>query len=297
MTSEPRSWLFVPGDDERKIARSADAPADALIFDLEDAVVPERRPAARTLLGELLSAPPRSGAEQWVRVNPLDTTDALPDLAAIVRPHLRGVVLPKIRGGADVIALDGHLSALERDAGMAAGTVQIMVVATETPEALFRLGELVGASPRLAACTWGAEDLSTALGASTNRAEDGSWDSPYELARSLGLFAARAAGAQPLDTLHAAFTDDEGLVASARRADRQGFTGKLAIHPRQVPIINQAFIPSAEAIIEARAVVDAFAAAPGVGTVSLEGRMLDRPHLTQAERVLARAAHTDTPGD
>ena len=297
MTSEPRSWLFVPGDDERKLARSADAPADALIFDLEDAVVPERRPAARAMVGELVSAPPRSGATQWVRVNPLDTSDALADLAAVVRPHLHGIVLPKIRGGGDVVALDGHLGALERETEIEAGSVQIMVVATETPEALFRLGELIGASPRLTACTWGAEDLSTALGASTSRTEDGSWDSPYELARSLCLFAARAAGAQPLDTLHAAFNDDEGLADAARRADRQGFTGKLAIHPRQVPIINEAFTPTAETIAEARAVVAAFAAAPGVGTVSLDGRMLDRPHLTQAERVLERAARTSATRD
>ena len=292
VTREHRSWLFVPGDDERKLARSAESPADALIYDLEDAVVPDRRSVARELVGAIVASPPTSAAAPWVRINPLDTPDALADLTAVVRPHLAGIVLPKIRSGADVTALARHLDELEPRAGMAAGTVGIMVVATETPEMLFRLGELVGASPRLQACTWGAEDLSTALGASTNRADDGAWDSPYELARSLALFAARAADAQPVDTLHAAFTDDAGLTAAAQRAARQGFTGMLAIHPRQVPIINEQMTPSAEAVAEAHAVVAAFAARPDAGTVSLEGRMLDRPHLTQAQRLLQRAAAT-----
>lgn len=287
---EARSWLFVPGDDERKLARSADAGADALIYDLEDAVVPDRRATARALLGALVSEPNPGRAARWVRVNPLDTPDALLDLAAVVRPHLDGIVLPKIRSGADVAALDHHLSTFEADAGMADGTVAITVVATETPEVLFRLGELAGASPRLRACTWGAEDLSTALGATGNKGEDGSWDAPFELARSLCLFAARAADAQPVDTLHAAFTDDDGLAASTRRAARHGFTGKLAIHPRQVPIINEHLTPSPAALDEALAVVAAFAAQPAAGAVSLDGRMLDRPHLTQAERLLARAA-------
>lgn len=290
VTTEHRTWLFVPGDDERKLSRSADAGADALIFDLEDAVVPERRPAARELIAALLSSPPAGRAALWVRVNPIDTPEAVDDLAAVIHPNLAGIVLPKIRRGADVVQLDHQLERLEREAGVVAGSVRIMVVATETPEMVLRMNELIDVSPRLTACTWGAEDLSTALGASTNRADDGAWDSPYELARSLCLVVARAADAQPVDTLHAAFTDDEGLAASARRAARQGFTGKLAIHPRQVPIINEAFTPSAEAVDEARAVVAAFAAQPGAGTVSLDGRMLDRPHLTQAQNLLQRAS-------
>jgi citrate lyase subunit beta/citryl-CoA lyase len=294
MTVEHRSWLFVPGDDEHKLAKGADSPADALIFDLEDAVVPERRPAARALLREVLGSPAGRSA-RWVRVNPLDTPDAQDDLAAVVVPGLAGIVLPKIRRGADVSALDQRLGELEAAAGMDPGSVQIAVVATETPEVLFRLGELIDASPRLAGCTWGAEDLSAALGATTNKADDGGWDSPYELARSLCLFAAVAAGAQPIDTLHAAFNDDEGLAASTRRAARQGFTGRLAIHPRQVPIINECLTPSAEMVEEANAVVAAFAAQPGVGTVSLDGRMLDRPHLVQAERVLQRAVAAGRP--
>jgi citrate lyase subunit beta/citryl-CoA lyase len=287
--AEPRSWLFVPGDDERKLATAPGAGADALILDLEDAVVAERRPAARALVRAFLDGP-APGAQRWVRVNPVDGPDVLDDLAAVVGPGLDGVVLPKVRGGADVLAADHFLSALEARAGVTPGRVRLAVVATEVPEALFRLGELAGCSPRLAVCTWGAEDLGTALGASTNRAEDGRWDEPYALARSLCLLAARAAGVQPVDTLHAAFEDDEGLAEATRLAARQGFTGKLAIHPRQVPIINAGFTPTAEAVGEAEAVVAAFAASPGVGTVSLDGRMLDRPHLVQAERLLERAA-------
>ncbi len=290
MSVENRSWLFTPGDDERKIARAVGAGADAVIFDLEDAVTPERRPAARAIVGAVVSEPPARACQHWVRVNPLDTPDALVDLAAVVRPHLAGIVLPKVRRATDVTTLANYLSALEGREAMAPGSVGIMVVATETPEMMFRLGDLAGSSPRLQACTWGAEDLSAALGAATNKADDGEWDSPYQLARSLCLFAAGAAGVQPVDTLFAEFGDDEGLAAATRLARRQGFTGKLAIHPRQVPIINEHFTPSADDVAEAEAVVAAFAANADAGTVSLAGRMLDRPHLTQAERVLRRAA-------
>ena len=227
-----------------------------------------------------------------MRVNPLDTPDALADLAAVVRPHLAGIVLPKIRRAADVTTLDHYLSALEVREGVEPGSIGIMVVATETPEMMFRLGDLAGSSPRLRACTWGAEDLGTALGAATNKAADGDWDGPYQLARSLCLFAAGAAGVQPVDTLFAEFDDDDGLVAATRLARRQGFTGKIAIHPRQVPIINEHLTPSADEVADAEAVVAAFAAQADAGTVSLDGRMLDRPHLTQAERVLARAVAT-----
>jgi len=292
MSGENRSWLFVPGDDERKIARAATASADALIFDLEDAVTAARRPAARVLVGDVVAEPPAGASQLWVRVNPLDTPDALADLVAVVRPHLAGIVLPKIRRAADVTTLDHYLTALEAREGISPGSVGIMVVATETPEMMFRLGDLAGSSERLRACTWGAEDLSTALGAATNKAADGDWDVPYQLARTLCLFAAGAAGVQAVDTLFAGFNDDDGLVASTRLARRQGFTGKLAIHPRQVPIINEHLTPSADDVAEAEAVVAAFAAQADAGTVSLDGHMLDRPHLTQAERVLARASST-----
>ncbi len=290
MTTENRSWLFVPGDDERKLARSREAGADALIFDLEDAVLADRRVPARQLVREALAESAAGRAERWVRINPLDSPDALADLVSVVGAGLDGVVLPKIQGASEVTRLDHYLAALEAREGMAPGSVRIMVVATETPEVLFRLGDLAGSSPRLTACTWGAEDLSAAVGATTNRAEGGAWDTPYQLARSLCLFAAHAAGAQAVDTLLASLTDDAALAESTRSAARQGFTGKLAIHPRQVPIINEHMTPSAEEIAAAEAVVGAFAARSGAGAVALDGRMLDRPHLVQAERVLARAA-------
>lgn len=189
-----------------------------------------------------------------------------------------------------------YLSALEARDGLDVGSVDVIVVATETPEMMFRLDELAGSSPRLRACSWGAEDLATALGAATNKGPDGGFDTPYQLARSLCLFAAGAAGVQAVDTLHGTFRDDEGLLASTRLALRQGFTGKLAIHPRQVPIINEALTPSAEDLAEANTVIEAFAAAPGAGAVALDGRMLDRPHLVQAERLVARATGTDRGG-
>jgi len=300
--TENRSWLFAPGDDERKIAKAGDAGADAVILDLEDAVTAARRPVARALVSDVVSAPPAGASEHWVRVNPLDTPDALPDLAAAVRPHLTGIVLPKIRSAADVTTLDHYLAALEAGEGIEHGSIGIMVIATETPEMMFRLGDLAGSSQRLRACTWGAEDLSTALGAATNKGAaagpfEGDWDGPYRLARSLCLFAAVAAGAQPVDTLLADFRDDDALAESTRLARRQGFTGRIAIHPRQVPIINEHFAPSTDDVGQAEAVVAAFAAQPDAGTVSLEGRMLDRPHLTQAERVLARAGAASLRSD
>lgn len=288
MHSENRSWLFVPGDDERKIVKAATVGADAVIFDLEDAVTAERRPAARLLVAEVLAGPQPVGTEYWVRINPLDTPEAIADLAVVVGPGLMGIVLPKIQAGADVATLSHYLTALEARAGITPMSVGIMVVATETPEMMFRLGDLAGVSTRLRACTWGAEDLSTALGAATNKAADGGWDDPYRLARSLCLFAARAAKAQPVDTLQADFRDDAALIASTTAARRQGFTGRLAIHPGQVAIINEHFGASAQDIAHARDVVNAFAAKPGVGAVQLNGNMLDRPHLVQAERLLAR---------
>ncbi|MGH9271599.1 MAG: HpcH/HpaI aldolase/citrate lyase family protein [Ilumatobacteraceae bacterium] len=289
MSLERRSWLFVPGDDERKIAKAQSAGADAVVLDLEDAVTTARRPVARAIVGDITSQTPPGVGELWVRINPLDTPDALADLAAVVRPHLAGVVLPKIRRASDVTTLDDFLSALEVGEGMARGSVGIMVVATETPEMMFRLGDLAESSQRLQACTWGAEDLSTAVGASTNKAADGDWDDPYRLARSLCLLAAVAAAVQPVDTVFTELADDAGLAAATRLAGKQGFTGKVAIHPRQVPIINEHFTPSAIEVADAEAVVAAFAARADAGTVAHEGRMLDRPHLVQAERLLARA--------
>ncbi len=285
----PRSYLFVPGDSDRKIAKTAETDADALIYDLEDAVLPDRKPPAREMIRATLEGVAAPPFQRWVRINPLDTDDALKDLSAIVCANLDGIVQPKIRTGADITMLCHILSALETREGVAQGRIRIFTIATETPEIMFRLDELAGASPRLAATSWGGEDLGAALGAENNRDEKGNWDKPYELARSLCLFAAVAAGVQPVDTVQTDFRDDDSLRLETRAARRQGFTGKIAIHPRQVPIINETLTPTAEDVAHAEAVVAAFDQGGGSGAVSLDGQMLDIPHRTQALRIIERA--------
>lgn len=293
-----RSMLFVPGDSERKLARSESSAADALILDLEDSVAAERTAIAREMVRAYLdSHPDRSARQLWVRINPLDTEKALPDLAAIIGGRPDGIMLPKPGSGADVTKLDHFLSALESRDGVAAGSVRIIPVATETASALFTLGSYAGCSPRLVGMTWGAEDLAAALGASTNQAEAGGYAAPYELARSLCLAGAVSAAVQPIDTLYADFRDEAGLVANAKASRRMGFTGRLAIHPAQVDPINQAYTPDAAEIAHARRVVAAFASAPGVGVVGLDGMMLDMPHLKQARRILAVGGTEAPPTD
>jgi len=280
----------VPGDSERKLAKAEAIGADALILDLEDAVAAERRPQARGLVREYLSG--RRGArrpELWVRVNPLDTSDALADLAAVVAGAPDGIVVPKTDSAADVVRLDHYLAALEAREGVPIGSTRILPVATETARALFHLDSYAGASARLHGLTWGAEDLPAALGATTNRGPDGELAFVYQLARALCLAAAVAAGVQPVDTVYPDFRDGAGLEKNAARARMDGFTGKIAIHPDQVAIIQQAFSPTAEELAHARRVVAAFAASPSAGTVALDGKMLDRPHLKQAENVLRTA--------
>jgi len=287
-----RSFLFVPGDSERKLAKGVGSGADALILDLEDSVAPARKTAARGTVAEQLRSRAAGGPERWVRVNPLDE-GGVADLAAVVGPGLDGVVLPKIDGAGDVVRLGHYLDALECRAGMASGSVRILPIATETPRAPFGLaGFAERVLPRLYGLTWGPEDLGTALGASTNRDETGEFAFTYRMVRSLCLMAARAAGVEPVDTIHADFRDPEGLARTSAAAAREGFTGRLAIHPDQVPIINRAFSPSAAEVEQARRVLAAFAADPEAGVVGLDGKMLDIPHRKQAERVLARqAAH------
>jgi citrate lyase subunit beta/citryl-CoA lyase len=257
------------------------AGADALILDLEDAVAPSAKSEARRHVAEFLNA--NSSARLWVRINPLDGDEADKDLGAILASHPDGIVLPKAEGGASVAELTRRLS----ERGNA--TAQILAIATETPAAMFQLGSY-GGSKRLAGLTWGAEDLPAAIGAATSREPDGRFTPPYELARSLCLFGAAAAGVAPIETVYPAFRDLEGLAAYAARARRDGFTGMMAIHPDQVPVINVAFTPSEAEVAHARAVVAAFEAQPGAGTLSLDGRMIDRPHLVQAQRTLAAAA-------
>jgi citrate lyase subunit beta / citryl-CoA lyase len=283
-----RSMLFVPGDSERKLLKGAGSGADALVLDLEDSVPADRVAIARTMVREYLAGHrDRSKQELWVRVNPLSTEKALPDLAAIAGGPPDGVLLPKTSSASDVVTLDHYLAALEAREGVAQGSIRIMAVATETPIALFTLGTFAGCSPRLAGMTWGAEDLSSALGAATNRDAEGNLEFTYRLARSLCLAAAVAANVQPIDTAFVDFRDSEGLRRESRAALRAGFTGKIAIHPDQVAIINDAFTPTAEDIAYAKRVVEAFAT--GAGTVGLDGKMLDMPHLKQAQKILAFA--------
>jgi len=286
-----RSFLFVPGDSERKLAKAETTKADALVLDLEDAVAPENIDRARAMVREYLQArQPRGRQQLWVRINPIQTPKALADLAAVMSGGPDGIMLPKADSAAEAITLSHYLSALEAREGLPLESTRILPVATETPRAMFALGSYHGASSRLFGLTWGAEDLSTAVGASTNRTPDGEYDFTYKLARSLCLLGASGAGIAAIDTLWSNFKDPEGLLADSKAARRAGFSGRIAIHPDQVDIINQAFTPDENELAFARRVVDAFAAADGAGTLQLDGKMLDRPHLTQAQQLLALAA-------
>jgi len=285
-----RSWLFVPGDSEKKLAKSESVPADALILDLEDSVAPENKAVAREQVCEFLATHAGERRQQiWVRINPIDHAEAGADLGAVMRGRPDGIVQPKTRSPDDVILLGRRIGTYEMEHEIPIGSTRILPVSTETPEALFSLGDYVRCDQRLAGLTWGAEDLSAAVGALANKDRDGNWTQPYQLARSLCLFAARAAGVEAIDTLHANFQDPDGLRASCDDARRDGFSGKLAIHPAQVEVINQAFTPDAEEVAHARRVVELFNANPGVGTLALDGVMLDIPHLNQARRILAMA--------
>ena len=282
-----RSMLFVPADSERKLAKALDSAADALILDLEDAVVTARKGAARAAAAAFIAShAARLTASLFVRINPLDSEFALDDLAAVVAPGLAGIMLPKTSSAADVVRLAHCLDALEARASMPARSVRIVPVATETAQAMLTMASYTPEVPRLAGITWGAEDLSAAIGAVSNREEDGSLSPLYVLANSLCLCAAAAAGVPAIDTLHADFRDAAGLAASCRTARRRGFRGKIAIHPDQVALINEAFTPTDAELEHARKVVDAFAASPQAGTLSLDGVMLDLPHLKQARRTL-----------
>ena len=274
---EPRSWLFVPADSEKKIAKALDSEADAIIFDLEDSVAPAQKAAARDILKHL---PARSGGPQWwVRINPIGSEFHKDDLELIGLADIHGIVLPKSEGGWDVVEL-AHRT----------GSIPVHAIVTETPASLFGMLSYRDPNSPLAAMSWGAEDLSAALGASSKHDESGELSFTYKLARSLCLAAAVAAGVQPVDGVFADFRDSDGLRREADAARREGFTGKLAVHPGQVAVINAAFTPSDEEIAHARAVVDAFEAEPNAGVLSVGGKMVDRPHLVQARRVLGQAA-------
>lgn len=274
--SEPRSWLFVPADSEKKVMKALESDADAVILDLEDSVAPARKKAAREILKAL---PKRSnGPQWWVRVNPLGSEYHKDDLKLIGSAYVHGIVLPKAESGADVIELSHRT-----------GAIPVHAIVTETPASLFNLLSYRDPASPLVAMSWGAEDLSAALGASSKLDEAGELGFTYKLARSLCLAGAVAAGVQPVDGVFADFRDDKGLKREAEAARREGFTGKLAIHPAQVAIINAAFTPSKDEVRHAQAIVAAFEAEPDAGVLSVAGKMVDRPHLVQARRVLERS--------
>ena len=273
---QPRSWLFVPADSEKKIAKAIESDADAVIFDLEDSVLPARKGEAREILKAL---PERSGGPGWwVRINPIGSEFHKDDLEMISRGDIDGIVLPKAESGADIVQLSHRT-----------GVIPIHAIVTETAASLFSLLSYRDPKSPLAAMSWGAEDLSAALGASTKYDENGDLAFTYRLARSLCLAGAVAAGVQPVDGVFADFRDGDGLKREAEAARREGFTGKLAIHPAQVPIINTAFTPSADEVGHAEAIVAAFEAQPGAGVLSVDGKMVDRPHLLQARLILERS--------
>ena len=283
-----RSFLFVPADSERKLAKGAESGADAIILDLEDSVAADRKAGARDTALAYLKQHTGKGPQLVVRVNALDTglTDA--DLDAVVAGRPDFILLPKAEGGPAVIHLDAKLTAREALHGLPEGSIKILALATETAASLFVCGTYRGASARLTGITWGAEDLSAELGSETNRDAQGRFTSPYMLARNLSLAAAAAARVQAIDTVYADFRNMEGLREEAIEARRDGFTAKMAIHPTQVSIINEVFTPAPNEIAKAQAVVAAFAANPSAGVVAIGGVMYDRPHLTRAQRLLAR---------
>jgi citrate lyase subunit beta / citryl-CoA lyase len=286
-----RSLLFIPGDDEKKLAKGVGCGADALILDLEDAVSAPRKAVARAVTAQYIAA---TRALQhrpllYVRLNALDTPYWEDDLAGVMKSRPDGVLLPKARSGGDVHTLSIALNHAEERAGLARGATRIIVITTEVPVSLLQMQTYVGSSSRLEGLSWGAEDLSAVLGAKANREADGNWTAPYQLARNLCLFTACAANAQPIDTVFVDFRDLQGFRAEARIAARDGFTAKMAIHPAQVPIINELFTPTAEEVGLAREIVELFAQNPNAGALALRGQMLDRAHVARAERILARA--------
>jgi citrate lyase subunit beta/citryl-CoA lyase len=279
-----RSLLFVPADSERKLSRGPQSGADALILDLEDSVVPTNRPLARRQARDFLAETGSVAFRRYVRINPLASGVALEDLAAVVPGKPDGLLLPKCVPQ-DLCTLDHYLSALETAAEVVPGAIRVIAIATETPAALFALGGYVGVSPRLEGITWGAEDLSACLGGN-NRRFDGVYDDVYRLARSLCLVGAAAAGVMAIDTIYTDFKNESALATECAAARRSGFAAKMAIHPAQVPVINEAFAVSAEELAWARQVVALFDKNPDAGTIALDGKMVDKPHLTLARRLL-----------
>jgi citrate lyase subunit beta/citryl-CoA lyase len=285
---QARSWLFAPGDSERKMEKATASPADIVLLDIEDAVAEAEKPKARAMIAAFIAANPQNRHRLWVRINPIQGPHGLADLAAIMPVAPGGIMLPKPRGRADAQLVGHYLTALEASAGIAIGSTKIIALVTETPESMLAIGSYAGV-PRLAAMTWGAEDLATALGAIDNRGEDGGYDFTNLMARSLCLVGAGAAGVPAIETIQGDFKDEAGLRKRTALVRRAGYRGMLAIHPAQVDVINEAFTPSATELAAAQEIVDLFAANPGAGTIGHKGAMLDRPHLARAQAVLAMA--------
>ncbi|MEX2520070.1 MAG: CoA ester lyase [Paracoccaceae bacterium] len=292
MTSIIRSWLFVPGDSEKKMAKGRGNAADALILDLEDSVADNRQEIARGLTREFLCANADRGQQElWVRINPLAHDFSLADLAGVMPGRPDGIVLPKVDSAADVNRLGDFLSALEVREGIEQGATRIFCVATETAASLLGFESyLKGVTPRLAAMTWGAEDLAAALGAADNRhPRTGEYDDPFRLARTLCLSAARTIAVQAVGTVVVDYRNEAALREDCARDMNSGFVGKMAIHPAQSEVINRAFTPSEEAVAHAKRVVSVFEENPGLGTIGIDGKMYDMPHLKQARQLLEMA--------
>lgn len=286
-----RSWLFVPADSERKLAKSANTDADALVLDLEDSVLPERKPLAREMLRAHLDAQ-TDRSRFWVRVNALSSGELLTDLVAAVSSRPAGIVLPKIFGPEDLMTVEHYLDALEVQRGLEPGSIRIAVLVTETPAAILRLGELIRQPhPRVSAVLWGAEDLSSAMGAGDPRDAEGAWRPTYEFARSQALLTAHAWGVEAIDTVYVDFHNPDGLNRSCAVSRHDGFTGRVAIHPNQVAIINKAYSPDEGEVMLAQRIVAAFTG--GAGAVAIDGKMYDIPHLKAAHRLLASVEVND----
>ncbi|TGQ69878.1 MAG: CoA ester lyase [Mesorhizobium sp.] len=285
-----RSLLFVPGDSERKLKKGFGAGADVVIIDLEDSVAPQNKAAARETAARFIAGHrAQTGSAIYIRVNDLSTGQTDDDLAALIPAKPDGIMLPKSNSGQDVQQLSAKLRLHEAENGLPDGAINILPIITETPAGVLAAASYAGTSARLAGLTWGAEDLSAAIGARTARDERGRYTDVFRFARTMTILAAGAAEVAAIDTVFPNFRDMAAFATECREAERDGFTGKMAIHPDQVPVINAAFTPSAEAVRQSAAIVAAFEAAGNPGVVSIDGKMYDRPHLRLAERLLARA--------
>lgn len=286
-----RSLLFTPGDSERKLAKGLTSDADVILIDLEDAVAGDKKPAAREMVADFLGTTEAQNATMplYVRINDLETEWALDDLAAIMPKAPAGIMLPKARSRADVDTLCQHIDALEEKAGLPPGEISVLVIAPEIADALLNIASFQGFDQRVKGITWGSEDLATSLGARSSRDDAGNYRPPMELARTMCLCAGATAGIHAIDTVYPDFRDLDGLRNDCERAAADGFSGKMAIHPGQIAVINAAFTPSEDDIAHSKKIIAGFEAEPGAGVINLDGAMVDRPHLTLAHKVLQRA--------